>query len=125
MRLSRSEVRDHINYRKIDRWPSYRFYRASQRRKFPMRYICEIFGAPDFRLFQHNLLQAGSRSAASSISVHHFVGTGQKRRRQIKAARLGGSVSVATGIAPLARKRVLGIDPAKASVPLAVAMHWA
>ena len=27
-RLSRCEVRDHINYRKNDRWPSYRFYRA-------------------------------------------------------------------------------------------------
>ena len=45
MRLSRCEVRDHINCRKNDRWPSYRFYRALQRLKSPMRYICEIFGA--------------------------------------------------------------------------------
>ena len=29
MRLSRCEVRDHINYRKNDRWRSYRFYRAA------------------------------------------------------------------------------------------------
>jgi hypothetical protein len=29
MRLSRCEVRDHINYRKNDRWRSYQFYRAS------------------------------------------------------------------------------------------------
>jgi hypothetical protein len=29
VRLSRCEVRDHINYRKNDRWRSYRFYRAA------------------------------------------------------------------------------------------------
>ena len=41
MRLSRCELRDHINCRKNNRWPSYRFYRALQRLKSPMRYICE------------------------------------------------------------------------------------
>ena len=51
VRLSRCEVRDHINYRKSDRWPSYRFYRALQRLKSPMRYICEIFGARQFSTF--------------------------------------------------------------------------
>jgi len=56
--------------------------------------------------------QADSRTAASSISIHHFVGTSQKRRRQVKAERLGDSVSAAMGTVPLARKRVLGIDPA-------------
>jgi len=56
--------------------------------------------------------RADSRAAANSISIHHFVGTSQKRRRQIKAERLGGSVSVAMRTAPLARKRVPGIDPA-------------
>ena len=30
MRHSRCEVRDHINYRKNDRWRSHRFYRAWQ-----------------------------------------------------------------------------------------------
>jgi hypothetical protein len=30
VRLSRRELRDHINCRKNDRWPSYRFYRALQ-----------------------------------------------------------------------------------------------
>ena len=55
MRLSRYELRDHINYRKNDRWPSYRFYRALQRLKSPMRYICEILEPRDFRVFQHNL----------------------------------------------------------------------
>jgi len=39
MRLFRCELRDHINYRKNDRRPSYRFYRTLQRRKLPMRYI--------------------------------------------------------------------------------------
>ena len=51
MRLSRCEVRDHINYRKNDRWPSYQFYSALQRQKSPMRYICEIFGALRFSSF--------------------------------------------------------------------------
>jgi hypothetical protein len=51
VRLSHREVRDHINYSKNDRWPSYRFYRALQRLKSPMRYICEIFGAPRFSSF--------------------------------------------------------------------------
>ena len=58
MRLSRCEVRDHINYRKNDRWRSHRFYRALQRLKSPLRYICEIFGAPNIRVFQHNLPRA-------------------------------------------------------------------
>jgi hypothetical protein len=44
--------------------------------------------------------------------VAPFAGTSQKRRRQVKAGRLGRSVSVATGTASLARKRVPGIDPA-------------
>jgi hypothetical protein len=51
VRLSRCEVRDHINYRKNDRWRSHRFYRALQRLKSPMRYVCEIFGAPRFSSF--------------------------------------------------------------------------
>src|SRR6476660_2567970 len=51
VRLSRCEVRDHINYRKNDRWRSHRFYRALQRLESPMRYICEIFGAPQFSSF--------------------------------------------------------------------------
>jgi hypothetical protein len=51
VRLSRCGVRDHINYRKKDRWRSYRFYRALRRLKSPMRYICEIFGAPRFSSF--------------------------------------------------------------------------
>jgi hypothetical protein len=51
VRLSRCEVRDHIDYRKNDRWRSYRFYSALQPLKSPMRYICEIFGAPRFSSF--------------------------------------------------------------------------
>jgi hypothetical protein len=46
VRLSRCELRDHISYRKNDRWRSHRFYMALQRLKSPMRCICEIFGAP-------------------------------------------------------------------------------
>jgi hypothetical protein len=46
VRLSRCEVRDHINYRKDDRWCSDRVYRALQRLKLPMSYVREIFEAP-------------------------------------------------------------------------------
>ena len=62
MRLSRCEERDRINYRKNDRWRSYQFYRALQRLKSPMRYICEIFGASHFRVFQHNRGHSGTQS---------------------------------------------------------------
>jgi len=51
VRLFRCEVRDHINYRKNDRWPSYRFYSALQRQKSPMRYIYETLGALRFSSF--------------------------------------------------------------------------
>jgi hypothetical protein len=44
VRLSRREVKDHINYRKNDRWRSYRFHRALRLLKSPMRCICESFG---------------------------------------------------------------------------------
>ena len=59
MRLSRCEVRDHINCRKNDRWPSYRFYRALQRLKSPMRNIARFSEPSDFRVFQHNSPKAG------------------------------------------------------------------
>ena len=51
MRLTRCDMRDHINCRKNDRWRSYRFYRALQRLKSPTCDICEIFEAPRFRSF--------------------------------------------------------------------------
>ena len=35
VRLSCCEVRDHMNYRKTDRRPSYRFYSCLQRQKSP------------------------------------------------------------------------------------------
>ncbi len=68
MRLSRCEVRDHINYRKNDRWPSYRFYRALQRLKSPMRYICEIFRAPRFSSFSTQSARSRHRSGYSITS---------------------------------------------------------
>jgi transposase len=40
-----------MNYRKSDRLPWYRFYRALQWQKSPMRYIREIFRAPRFSSF--------------------------------------------------------------------------
>jgi hypothetical protein len=85
VRLSCCEVRDHMNYRKNDRWPSYRFYSASQRQKSPMRYICEIFGAPRFSSFSTQPAQSGrsqecpfpqrtSLAAANSLLPGYIVG---------------------------------------------------
>jgi hypothetical protein len=56
-----------MNYRKNDRWPSYRFYSALQRQKSPMRYICEIFGPRDFRVFQHNRHKADVLKAGPDV----------------------------------------------------------
>jgi hypothetical protein len=44
VRLSRYELRDHINYRKNDRWRSYLFYRALA--------AAEIANAPHLRDFR-------------------------------------------------------------------------
>ena len=63
MRLSRCEVRDHINHRKNDGWASLRFYRALQRLKLPMRSICAIFGAPLFSSFS---TQSGEERKSSA-----------------------------------------------------------
>ena len=89
MRLARCEVRDHINYRKNDRWPSYRFYRALQRLKSPMRYVCEIFGAPRFSSFStqsalfgpHAMSDLSPECAPKRTSVDHsdFMGSRPKR----------------------------------------------
>jgi len=58
---------DHVNYRKIDRWLLYRFYRALQRLKSPMRYICEILGARQFSIFSTRSAQSG-QFARSDVS---------------------------------------------------------
>src|SRR5882672_4339042 len=55
--------------RKTDRWLSYRFYRALQRLKSPMRYICEIFGAPRFSSFSTLSARTG-RSLLVCIRGH-------------------------------------------------------
>jgi hypothetical protein len=69
VRLSRCELRDHINCRKNDRWPAYRFYRALQRLKSPMRYICEIFGAQRFSIF-FNTTRQERPFPDSLLSIH-------------------------------------------------------
>jgi len=69
VRLSRCEVRDHVNYGKNDRWLSYRFYRALQRLKSPMRYICEIFGAPRFSSFSTQSVIYGPSKRADAGSA--------------------------------------------------------
>jgi hypothetical protein len=67
-----------MNYRKSDRLHSYRFYRALQRQKSPMRYICEIFGAPRFSSFS-------TQSSLSGLLVM----AGQKREARLRARRPG------------------------------------
>jgi hypothetical protein len=71
VRLSRCEVRDHINYRKNDRWRSHRFYRALQRLESPMRSICEIFGAPQLSSFstQSPQQQTSMRTASGAFDL--------------------------------------------------------
>jgi len=67
VRLSRGELRDHINYRKNDRWRSDRFHRALQRLKSPMRYICEIFGAPRFSSYSTQSAQSGQATQFDDV----------------------------------------------------------
>ena len=55
MRLTRCDVRDHINYSKNGHRRSYLFCRAFQWLKSPTCDICEIFGARDFRVLQQYL----------------------------------------------------------------------
>jgi hypothetical protein len=56
------------------RWlPSYRFYRAWPQLKSPMRYICEIFGAPRFSSFSTQSTQRGHRPVASDVGRYHFL----------------------------------------------------
>jgi len=59
VRVPRCELRDRINCRKNDRWPSYRFYRALQRLKSSIRCICEIFGAARFSSFSTQSVKNG------------------------------------------------------------------
>jgi hypothetical protein len=51
MRFVRGDLRDHIVSHKNDHGPSYRHYRASQRRGSSKITICEIFGVVRFSTF--------------------------------------------------------------------------
>ena len=93
MRLSRCEVRDHINYRKNDRWPSYRFYSALQRQKSPMRYICEIFGAPRFSSFSTQSTQSGRRKRVAFVSERESLAS------RCEASTLLAATSIRRGLA--------------------------
>jgi hypothetical protein len=66
VRLSRCEVRVHINDR--DHRRLYLFYGALQRLKPPTRYICELFGAPRFSSF--STLSANTGLTCSSKQHH-------------------------------------------------------
>jgi hypothetical protein len=68
VRLTRCDVRDHINCRKNNRWSSYRFYKALQRLKSPTCDICEIFGAPRFRGFSTQSANSGHSITAYSAN---------------------------------------------------------
>ena len=73
MRFSRCEVRDHINHRKNDRWPSYRFCRELQWLKSPIRSICKIFGARRCSSFQHNRPKADMPAGAADVCFPEYV----------------------------------------------------
>jgi hypothetical protein len=51
VRRFRCEVRDHMNYRKNDRWPSYRFYSALHRQKSPMLHLRDFRSPAIFEFF--------------------------------------------------------------------------
>jgi hypothetical protein len=61
-----------MNYRKNDRWPSYRVYSALQRQKSPMCYICEIFGAPRFSSFSTQSAQSGRLGVNQGKGLDNF-----------------------------------------------------
>src|SRR5664279_5379834 len=65
MRLSRFDVRDHINCRKNDRWPSPQLYGALQRLKSSTRYICVIFGSSRFSSFSTVSAKSGRPRVSS------------------------------------------------------------
>src|SRR5260370_41706332 len=56
--------------------------------------------------------QSDSRTAANTSPFFTSSALARSAGGKFKAERVGGSVSVAMGTAPLARKRVLGVDPA-------------
>jgi hypothetical protein len=93
VRLSRCEVRDHINYRKTIAGASYRFYRALQRLRSLMRYICEIFGVPRFTSFSTQSANLGNSSAGylHAVDVNRsdmfHVATSSSRREAVASRR--------------------------------------
>ena len=90
MRLYCCKVRDHINYRKNDRWRSYRFYRALQRLKSPIRCICEIFGAPRFSSFS---TQSGPERTSSRCQREPWDHIGHPQETRTPLPYLGGGRS--------------------------------
>src|ERR1700675_349450 len=86
MRVPRCELRDHINCRKNDRWPSYRFYRALQRLKSSIRCICEIFGAARFSSFS---TQSANRRLTQRSNYQLFA----RVRSVVNAQKESGSLS--------------------------------
>src|SRR5215471_15910423 len=69
MRFVRSDVRDHIASQKNDHGPSYRHYRASQRRSSPKITICEIFGVVRFSTFSTASVKPGITRAEHNESA--------------------------------------------------------
>jgi hypothetical protein len=70
MRFVRSDVRDHIVSQKNDHGPSYRHYRASQRRSSPKITICEIFGVVRFSTFSTASVKSGKVQNEQMSPLH-------------------------------------------------------
>jgi hypothetical protein len=60
----------------------YRFYRALQWLKSPMRYICEIFGVPRFSSFSTQSARSGLMHRSKQLKLFdHVVGAGEQKIR--------------------------------------------
>ena len=81
MRCVRSNVRDHIVSRKNDHGPSYRHYRASQRRSSPKITICEIFGVVRFSTFSTASVRSGHSRRFTRCPLFPQKRTSQRTQR--------------------------------------------
>jgi hypothetical protein len=73
---------------RVDRWRSHRFYRALQRLKSPLRYICEIFGAPQYSSFSTQSAKSGHSRA---VAVEPVIPGRPAKRGRTRNPSLGGA----------------------------------
>ena len=94
----RSDVRDHIASQKNDHGPSYRHYRASQRRGSPKFTICEIFGVVRFSTFSTASVKPGQlRDLKRASACAHLAGGGYPARSHLRGSCQASSMEQGLG----------------------------